>query len=100
MKKFWVYLLATLLLAALAMTCACAEANESILLGDGSDVEVQVEADDDGIILEDDLSMDDVALPMTEEDDGISLDLSPEGLKPATVPADNTVVSNDGAEDF
>ena len=66
MKKFWVYLLAALLLAALAMTCACAEANEAILLGDGSDVEVHVEADDDGIILEDDLSMDVAALPMTE----------------------------------
>ena len=100
MKKFWVYLLAALLLAALAMTCACAEANEAILLGDGSEVEVQVEADDEGIILEDDLSMDVAALPMTEENDGISLDLSPEGLEPATVPADNTVVSNDGAEDF
>ena len=100
MKKFWVNLLAALLLAALAMTCACAEANEAILLGDGSEVEVQVEADDDGIILEDDLSMDVAELPMTEEDDGISLDLSPEGLEPATVPADSAVVSNDGAEDF
>ncbi|MBQ6346291.1 MAG: leucine-rich repeat domain-containing protein, partial [Clostridia bacterium] len=100
MKKFWVYLLAALLFAALAMTCACAEADEEIILGDGSDLEVQLEAADDGIILEDDLSMDDVELPITEENDGISLDLSPEGLEPATVPADNAVASNDGAEDF
>ena len=100
MKKFWVYLLAALLLAALAMTCACAEANEAILLGDGSDVEVQVEADDDGIILEDDLSMDISELPLLGENDAIALDLSPEGLESATVPADNAVVSNDEAEDF
>ncbi|MBQ8964508.1 MAG: fibronectin type III domain-containing protein [Clostridia bacterium] len=100
MKKLWVNLLAVLLFAALAMTCASAEADEEIILGDGSEVEVQVEAADDGIILEDDLSMDVVELPMTEEDDGISLDLSPESLEPATVPADNAVVSNDGAEDF
>ena len=100
MKKFWVYLLAALLFAALSMTCACAEADEAILLGDGSEVEVQVEAADDGIILEDDLSMDIPELPLLGENDALALDLSSEDLVPATVPADNTVVSNDGAEDF
>ena len=33
MKKLWVTLLAVLLLAALAMTCASAEADEEIILG-------------------------------------------------------------------
>ena len=100
MKKFWGNLLAVLLFAALSMTCTCAEAEESILLGDGSDVEVQIEASDDGIVIEDDLSMDIPELPLLGENDAIALDLSPEGLEPATVPADSAVVSNDGAEDF
>ncbi len=100
MKKNWLSLLAVLLFAALAMACASAEVDEDLILGDGSDLEVQLEAADDGLVLEDDLSMDDVELPITEENDGISLDLSPEGLEPATVPADNAVASNDGAEDF
>ena len=34
MKKFWVNLLVALLFAALAMTCASAEADEAIILGD------------------------------------------------------------------
>ena len=100
MKKNWLSLLVVLLFAALAMACASAEVDEDLILGDGSDLEVQLEAADDALVLEDDLSMDDVALPITEENDGISLDLSPEGLEPATVPADNAVATNDGAEDF
>ena len=100
MKKLWVNLLAVLLFAALAMTCASAEADEEIILGDGLEVEVQVEAADDGIVLEDDLSMDVPELPVLGENDALALDLSSEDLVPATVPADNAVVSNDNAGDF
>ena len=94
MKKFWVNLLSVLLLAALAMACAYAEANEAIILGDDSEAEVQVEAADDGIILENDLSIDVAELPMTEENDELALALSLENLEVATAPTDNAVVSN------
>jgi len=100
MKKFWVNLLVVLLFAALAMTCASAEADEEIILGDGLEVEVQVEAADDGIVLEDDLSMDAPELPVLGENDGIALDLTLEDVEAVTVSADNEVESNDGAEDF
>jgi len=100
MKKFWVNLLVVLLFAALAMTCASAEADEEIIPGDGSDLEVQVEAVDDGIILEDDLSMDVPELPALGENDGIALDLTLEDVEAVTVSPDNAVESNDDAGDF
>ena len=100
MKKFWVNLLVALLFAALAMTCAGAEADEEIILGDGLEVEVQVEAADDGIVLEDDLSMDAPELPVLGENDGIALDFSLEDVEAVTVSPDNAVESNDDAGDF
>ena len=100
MKKLWVNLLAVLLFAALAMTCAGAEADEEIILGDGLEVEVQVEAADDGIVLEDDLSMDAPELPVLGENDGIALDLSLENAEAITASPDNAVESNDDAGDF
>ena len=100
MKKLWVNLLAVLLFAALAMTCASAEADEEIIPGDGLEVEVQVEAADDGIIFEDDLSMEVPELPVLGENDGIALDLTLEDVEAVTVSPDNAVESNDDAGDF
>ena len=100
MKKLWVNLLAVLLLAAFAMTCASAEADEQILLGDGSDLTVQVETTDAGIVLEDDLSMEVTGLPLLGENDGIALDLSPEDVEVVTVSTDAAIESNDDAGDF
>lgn len=100
MKKFWVNLLVALLFAALAMTCASAEADEEIILGDGLEVEVQLEAADDGIVLEDDLSMDVSELPVLGENDGIALDLTLEDVEAVTASPDNAVESNDDAGDF
>ncbi len=100
MKKFWVNLLAVLLFAALYMTCACAEVDEGIILGDASDLEVQVEATDDEIILEDDLSMDVPELPVLGENDGIAPDLSLEDAEAVTASQDNAVKSNADAGDF
>ena len=100
MKKLWVNLLAVLLLAAMAMTCASAEADEEIILGDGSDWTVQVEATDDGIVLEDDLSVDVSGLPVLGENDGIALDLSPEDIDAVTVSPDAAIENNDDTGDF
>ena len=101
MKKFWVNLLAMLLLAALAMNCAVAEAGEVVILDLDPDVDVKIESTDDGIILDDaKMSLDISGLPTLEEDGDIALDLSPEEMETVTVPANNAVVSNDGTEDF
>ena len=100
MKKIWVSLLTVLLFAALAMTCASAEADEEIILGDGLEVEVQLEAADDGLVLEDDLSMDVPELPVLGENDGIALDLTLENVEAITASPDNAVESNDDAGDF
>ena len=100
MKKLWVNLLAVLLFAALAMACASAEADEAIILGDGSDLAIQVEATDDGIVLEDDLSMDVPELPVLGENDGIVFDLALEDVEAVTASPDNAIESNDDAGDF
>ena len=100
MKKLWVNLLAVLLMVALTMTCASAEADEEIIPGDGLEVEVQLEAADDGLVLEDDLSMEVPELPVLGENDGIALDLSLEDVEAVTASPDDATESNDDAGDF
>ena len=100
MKKFWVNLLATLLLTALAMCCAVAEEDQVLILDDDSGMELQVESAD-GIVLDDEaLTLDNLGLSDLEEIDDLRLEASLEDVEAVTVSPDAAIESNDDAGDF
>ncbi len=100
MKKLWVNLLAVLLLAAIAVTCALAETDEGILLGDAPEVVVPVETAD-GLIIEDEgVPFDIAGLPSLGENDITLPDISLEDVEADAVPAREAAASNAGDEDF
>ena len=93
MKKIWVSLLTVLLFAALAMTCASAEAGEEIDLDIYPDADILIESSDD-IILDTELMLDSSSYLDIEE---ITFD---ESIEPSTLPSSNAEENNEEAEDF
>ena len=100
MKKFGLNLLSVLLLAALAMCCAVAEEDQTLIFDNDSRMELYVESAG-GIVWDDEaLTLDKLGLSDLEEIGDLPLDASLDDTKPATVPSDNAVESNDDAADY